>query len=435
MKKINNKRGISLIVLVITIVVMIVLATAIILSIQSSGIIGKANEAKEKTDMANAMQIVNIAKSEWLLGENENNSSFKEYAENKLNSAGFLTDNSQGAVEVTEDGKIYVYPKIPKGFVASNIEGENTVENGLVIYEGTESTKDDIDALTTRNQYVWVPVNDMSEFVLIEGYSSRKPQTMVSGGKATEPFSIATNEGVTLSSSNDLTGEYAEYASMKASVEKYGGFYIARYEAGTTNQRTNTSNGTSLKNDETTPDVLFQKDKYPYGFVGWGTSMTSVDGDVTFNSNNQGMGAVSLARSIYPSGSENDVVSTLCYGVQWDAIMHFLEDVENSNQTGEMYIKNSTGMGWYSDNYSSGNPSAKTGIDVENSLNKVKNIYDLAGNMLEWTMEANSYNARVMRGGTYSNTSGLGYPASHRKKGSPAYAYAYYGFRVALYLK
>ena len=59
--KLNNKKGISLIVLVITIIVMIVLAAAIILSLQSSGIIDKANEAKTASDVANAKQLVAMA--------------------------------------------------------------------------------------------------------------------------------------------------------------------------------------------------------------------------------------------------------------------------------------------------------------------------------------------------------------------------------------
>jgi flagellar basal body-associated protein FliL len=49
----TNKKGISLIVLVITIIVMIILATAIILSLNSSNISGKATEAKLSSDLAN----------------------------------------------------------------------------------------------------------------------------------------------------------------------------------------------------------------------------------------------------------------------------------------------------------------------------------------------------------------------------------------------
>ena len=46
------KKGISLIVLVITIIVMIIIAGAIIISLNSSNVIARANEAVLKTDVA-----------------------------------------------------------------------------------------------------------------------------------------------------------------------------------------------------------------------------------------------------------------------------------------------------------------------------------------------------------------------------------------------
>ena len=91
--RIKQKKGISLIVLAITIIVMIILAAAIILSINSSGIIGKANEAKEKTDILSAKEIVAMANGEWLLmsisEQAENGGTFINYAEDKLNEAGY----------------------------------------------------------------------------------------------------------------------------------------------------------------------------------------------------------------------------------------------------------------------------------------------------------------------------------------------------------
>ena len=95
--KLNNKKGISLIVLVITIIVMIVLAAAIILSLQSSNIIGRANEAKVKNDIASAKELVAVANSEWLLmteaKQEQNGGDFVTYAETKLDEAGYEADN------------------------------------------------------------------------------------------------------------------------------------------------------------------------------------------------------------------------------------------------------------------------------------------------------------------------------------------------------
>jgi len=60
----QKKKGISLIVLVITIIVMIVLAGAIILSLNNSGIIGKANEAVKSTDEATLKELAQLGWAE-----------------------------------------------------------------------------------------------------------------------------------------------------------------------------------------------------------------------------------------------------------------------------------------------------------------------------------------------------------------------------------
>ena len=91
-------------------------------------------------------------------------------------------------------------------------------------------------------------------------------------------------------------------------------------------------------------------------------------------------------------------------------------------------------MGWYSDN--SGDNPQKTGIDIreENKgSNQVKKIYDLAGNVEEWTMEScDTYN-RVPRGGDYSSA-GSYCPASSRDAYSTSYSGSFIGFRPTLFL-
>lgn len=297
---------------------------------------------------------------------------------------------------------------IPDGFIVSSVASENTVENGLVIYEGTQPVTDDnvAKAQETRDQFVWVPVPNINEFVRRDGYEKGTLQTAVSSGEATEPYSA-------ISLSNDPTGEWKEWTEMRASVAEYGGFYIGRYETGTGEIRTSTSPVT---------DVLVQKSKEVYNWVPWGTSMTEIGTE----------GAVYLARRLYNTSS---VKSTLCYGVQWDAVMNFMKDVENQNDQGKKYIEDSTGMGWYSNN--SGLAIHKTGTDLDtNSSNMVKNIYDMAGNLYEWTMEANSPSGRFIRG-AYYNILGSDYPASYRVfLSNPGNVNSdYIGFRLTLYIK
>ena len=81
----------------------------------------------------------------------------------------------------------------------------------------------------------------------------------------------------------------------------------------------------------------------------------------------------------------------------------------------------------YKDEDANNNPG-KTGIY------EMKNIYDMAGNVLEWTMEAYSDSgARTARGGYY-NSDEVGEKILWRD-GDPPYAeWKSIGFRVTLYL-
>ena len=107
------------------------------------------------------------------------------------------------------------------------------------------------------------------------------------------------------------------------------------------------------------------------------------------------------------------------------------------------YTTDSIGKGWYSDNYKEGNSAHKTGIDVDsNASNRLNNIYDMAGNVWEWTYETGTtddsvvmdddHGHRVIRGGTYLNSNGS---ASNRAPTYPSFFYSLGGFRLALYIK
>ena len=126
---------------------------------------------------------------------------------------------------------------------------------------------------------------------------------------------------------------------------------------------------------------------------------------------------------MYTKSETCGVTSTLCYGVQWDAVMQFLDSsyVKADGKCSSI-VSNSTRKGNYSGSIST------TGYYAE------KNIYDLAGNVYEWTMEAYDSSYRVGRGGGYGGY-GSRYPASYRSSFTPDYDYAdTVGFRVALYL-
>ena len=89
------------------------------------------------------------------------------------------------------------------------------------------------------------------------------------------------------------------------------------------------------------------------------------------------------------------------------------------------YLTNSEGKG----NYNTGS-AIETG---SNPAYQMKNIYDMAGNVREWTMEAYNTRSRVHRGGLY-NITGSDSPVTYRGDNYPLDSNDGIGFRVALYV-
>jgi len=421
----KNKRGISLIVLVITIIVMIILASAIILSLQSSGIIVKAKQAVTDTDRANLLEAANVAVAEWELDRQlgDITDDAETYVKEKLKTEGFI-DEQLANLSVLSDGTVQIIPTIPTGFVMSTYAGEQKISDGLVIYE-TNSLDgvSQADAMTTYNQYVWVPVEGAFERVAWKGEDLTEHYV--------EPLraSIVNMDNISL-----YADEIAQYNAMKQSVETNGGFYVARYEAGLPDGKT-----TDTVAKDGTDDPVSKKGSNVWIKIAW-------DDEWEFDEDTEEMassisygddskdGAAKISEKTYANAERH-----LIYGVQWDATMNFMKDVPNPNVEGKTYIEDSTEMGWYSDNYESGNADHKTGIDVDkNASNMVKNIYDMAGNVNEWTYEAEATNMvifgyRVRRGGCFDD---YGRSSAISREGENlGYAWNITGFRMVMYIK
>ncbi len=330
-----------------------------------------------------------------------------------------LAQNDNG--ENNDDNSNYYYknPIIPQGF--KSVETElaswkldeegNPIgwNNGLVI-------EDDM-----GNQFVWIPVKDVNNIKRKDGFYAREEQNYVNSCKEADD--------------NNKTIESEE---LYKSIKKYKGFYIARYEAGIEDEfKTNIQDGTL--------QPLSKQNVHVWNRIRWGSAygyaLDGIQGDDREN------GAVKVSRSMYPNTEKlktynlpndltNDtgVISTLCYGVQWDLTMDFLKDIDNP-YTKTKYVEDSSNMGWFGTNSKS--TLQKTGTNLnENNSNCVKNIYDLAGNVYEWTMESYKDNFRIYRGGMYemgnkdisASTRGHCIPDGFGN-------YICVGFRVALYLK
>ena len=138
-------------------------------------------------------------------------------------------------------------------------------------------------------------------------------------------------------------------------------------------------------------------------------------------------GAIELARKFDTENEYKTVKSTLCYGVQWDAILKWID------QDFTKFAKDSTGKGNYNEDENTGLWKGSVSLTGASENYKVNNIYDLAGNVREWTMESYGKVYRVARGGNYTAT-GYVSPSSRRDYTLPNLKFDYIGFRITLYL-
>ncbi|MEG1204176.1 MAG: hypothetical protein RSE00_02760 [Clostridia bacterium] len=316
-------------------------------------------------------------------------------------------------------------PYIPVGFEHT----EGTVEDGFVIKDVTGNVQ------TEGNEFVWIPVRDINSFY------RKSPSLDVNGKIKWDKYGYF--------SENEST---AEYVSMKTSVQNHGGFYIARYEAGVaTNmpQTKPTASTESYANGEYKP--VSKKNTAVWNILPWGGSRTENTGTDGLGGNDRKNGIVKASRCIYPNiktlkdyglqtnlTSNTDVVSTLCYDVQWDAMMYFLQDIKNPNDENKPYITNSKMMGNLNSTEDGQRP-ALTG-DSKYPQYVTKNIYDVAGNVLEFTMaglvnENSGIAARMYRGACFIKYGTEPYcNASSKDNNHPDAPSVRFGFRPALYI-
>ena len=318
----RNKKGISLIVLVITILIMIILAGSIIVTLTNQGIIEQAENAVGASDIA---EVQSLAELKWSEAYTDGKRTQEELEQAVID--GIKKELGEEIIEkysiVVNDEGVDVYGflwltsivdtvPIPKGFVASQAAGENTKSVGLVIYEGTEPvTNANVEiAKRTRNQYVWVPVEEFESEFVRQNFGTDYTISNTLGENIWEvALDTATNMPLATQDTNYMTSTtLAEVQAMYESVKKYKGFYIARYESGIDTQRTN-NDGALVTN------VYSIMGKIPYTYIPWGNS-------------------VEVARSIYPkTNTDYGVVSTLIYGVQWDRTLAWWVETKAQNAT------------------------------------------------------------------------------------------------------
>ena len=300
----------------------------------------------------------------------------------------FYTDYTSEDVDEQKVNLRYVDGvKIPDGFYYVG----GTKEEGIVISDNIEDMNEgtSYEAAKTLqgNQFVWVPVENDTDFQRYAGYHEGELENI---SIYTEPCT------------NGYATEQTEYNEMKKSVLKYNGFYVGRYEASNNEGKAESKQGKQVWNN-----------------IIWGDSTTDIGTT----------GAVYKSQQMYTDKEKYGVTSTLIYGVQWDAIMQWV-DSEYKNEDGKLYEKNS----YIANSTDKGNYSGIVASTGSNENYVVKNIYDLAGNVFEWTMEAGLGNQKILRGGAYSDNGTKEPMSAHGFDACSAQTYPFRGFRVALYL-
>ena len=405
-KEIFTNRGITLVALIITIIILLILAGVSLSFVFNGGILDKSQQAVDEYQKAASEE------------ENELDK-IDKYLEEKLKeigggSGGGTTDpetpiepdnglaKEDTTIVAVDDPNVQIV--IPKGFAPvilqtgrtdsmpgqdgavkeimpveqwNNITAEQ-INKGIVVVDHaityTESVPD-------FNEYVWIPITDSSKFARVSWTTPYGYDENGSWGSGGRTHLLAESSTLNRWWEDKTTSEYTD---MIASVNRNKGFYISRYEA-------------SQKDSITAQSKRGQN---PWVSVAQTTAITA------------------------SSNMKTSIKSHLIYGIEWDSVLTWLLDsgAKIGAETGE--TKTITENDVQSDSSSWGNYSNSTGGAADKSGSrkpggtneywKVNNIYDLAGNVSEWTQEKYSTGTiRADRGGYYVSD-GDRYPAAYR---------------------
>ena len=416
MKKviINKKeaqKGITLIALVITIIVLLILAgVSIAMLTGQKGILTQANNAKNETELASAKEKVELAvigaisqtrdgtlKVGNLRTELANyggtvegevfpvtakvdGKSFTVDANGNVASAGSSTvPNPPAPTENGTLGKVTGSEKtnttvkdslgnqvvVPAGFKVIN-PTEN-VTNGIVVEDVSHSA-------TAGSQFVWIPVGEVvkdsagnKETITLGRYS------FDSSGNATAYSGTYTEDTASNHNSsygNTIAKDIEDFKNKVTNTTH--GYYIGRYESRTSTER-------KSKTDKLT-QITVKPDKYVYNY----TTQSQ---------------AAELSRGMYSSDSNFE--SDLMNSYAWDTAVYFLQKFDNR--------ANKASLKPYSQQTSLNDSLASQGTNNLSEGSKqdvICNVYDMASNCWEWTTEtySDSYFPCTVRGGLYGSS-------------------------------
>ena len=466
----KQAKGITLIALVITIIVLLILAAVSIATLTGqNGILTQANNAKTNTEIADEKEAIGLAYNGAMAKNNGNGVSYQDLNDQFILN-GRTDAHADGANPITvtfDSGRIYTIdsngnisdPEESNIVATMEIEGTRVAEppkpssGNFEHVEGTEvSNGYVIRDKDNGNEFVWVPVDkdqkiqinvtskeeDITSITLTDPYGDpmelpnigslgksynesveptingpyvlkvstvTEEKTTVLGVHTlyefdtmmdwmlTEEYVASKMPGATLKdmlsqmgcetleeaygmSGAQLKNQYQEAEDSeiglnhKESVKENGGFYIGRYEASYENGKV-ASKKSTLTNRTGPTDELENGMLWNY---------------------------VSQEEALRETKNMYSGISTLLTGAAWDRTLGWLEETKAVSSF--KIVGDSSSWGNYADDrFTNNSPASLINTGEEDSTEK-NNIYDLAGNLYEWTTEipANNTSSRVFRG-------------------------------------
>ena len=420
-----KNKGVTLIALAVTIVVMLILAGVTISVLNGeNGIVKQAQKAKEESKIKELKEKVridiagkrveningelrvsvlkeildkyfdNVPVETQITSETELKAK-EEYGKYEMK----ISDIDVG--EITYETSYTIFKDvngeqvpIPEGYIVSENSDENIVNKGLVISD------------SRGNEYVWISctVNSSSNKLQYKRTEWGVEKDGTDNSRAIKDELTLKDIDVTYSKTDTDNGINEEISkeivaqinAEKESIKKYGGYYIGRYEVGKDNKT-----------------AVIKAEQEPYVNIKWSK-------------------AYELAKGI---GGGEGATTYLCSSYSWDTAINFIQ-----NTTGKNYATSIIGFygNWKSQEVKDSSGKVIKPVNTAQRLNTglttaLCNIYDMGGNVGEFTTELNPGTSEpvVLRGGLNFDN----FPAGYRWDNNSGYASSHFGFRATLFLK
>ncbi len=344
-----------------------------------------------------------------------------------------------------EDKKLQVYKNILTKYSDNLPSTEETtpyLPNNTFSYKEGDLGTGLVIKDSNGNEFVWVEVpTTIYENSTYNNNGANKPNSSDDYEKIQACLKVYTSDYSDSNYSDTNPILLTEYKNMLNSVHKNGGFWIGRYESGLEDGKNPRTSYVELTNND---KAVVKSNMVPYNYV------TRDDAQI-------------LAQRM----NYEDCTSSLIFGLQWDLILKYIEikkPLQKSNlatdstSIGNYYNSEFTLergkfaqynalYNWYSYNTNDKTELVNNGQKVQQSSNSnaillttgateatnLQNIYDIAGNVYEWTLEFyDTESPCVARGGGYASY-GVYNPAKYHGKSDINYCNDLLSFRIGLW--